>query len=699
MMRSRNVGRPVAAALIGMLLAAPAAFGQATDVTHVAKRWKADHGTFNPAVMPCDDFYEHVCGGWAVPGNIPADKPNAQWASSLAGEINDHLIDQLLAGDTPIDNSEVIRLRIFFSSCMSQDADSERAADETLRGWLDRINAVQTRDQLTAIMFDLQAHGVNAFFEYSGQPDRADRTRHRGEIRQRITGLWSGAYSDKGSGADGTLTAYRAHVARMLALTGISAADAAGQAMAVFSLESAMAAKALSYSDQFDPQKSEHPSVAAELREIAPGIDWTRYLKMVDAPAGRPLNISSPAYLHEVDALLTKTAIADLQAFLRWQLLLAYGPALPVRFVEENQSYTRRPDVQPPSRIEQCKLATIKALGVELSKQFSLRYVGPQVRSEATAVAEKVRSEIVRSADSIAWLSAAGKAASEERLRMLDLKVGYPDEWPATGDFTLNKKAFLANVINARTFEQKRSWARARAPRNRQSWEMMVYPNAAPGMAAARLMIPNGYPDVFTNSIVLTAAWLRPPLFDAGAPPEVRFGTFGTLVGHELGHVLENHEFDASGEMHETWTAADISAHEKQGACLIEQANAYSIPENIHLDGTQTIEENVADLSGVVHAYGAMAKDLGARISEVGEDGLTPAKRYFIAYAQQWCTAERPEYSRQNIREDGHAPNKFRVNGPLANMPAFARAFSCSGHTAMVRPAKSRCSLWGLAKD
>ena len=83
--------------------------------------------------------------------------------------------------------------------------------------------------------------------------------------------------------------------------------------------------------------------------------------------------------------------------------------------------------------------------------------------------------------------------------------------------------------------------------------------------------------------------------------------------------------------------------------------------------------------------------------ADIADDGLTPEKRFFIAYAPQWCTAERPEYARRNLLEDGHGPNKFRVNGPLANMPEFAHAFACAADSRMVRPPASRCSLWGLA--
>jgi predicted metalloendopeptidase len=298
---------------------------------------------------------------------------------------------------------------------------------------------------------------------------------------------------------------------------------------------------------------------------------------------------------------------------------------------------------------------------------------------------------------SFLWLSPDARAATEQRVRKLDLKVGYPDHWPEAGTFALSDNDFLANVIRAQAYEQRRLWARVEQSRGRDSWETIVYPNEAPGMAAARLVIANGFPDQTTNSIILTAASLRTPLFDGSAPKEVQYGTFGFLVGHELGHILENHDYDADGEPKESWSAKDSAAHDEQTACLIRQADEYVAAEGAHLDGKKTAGENFGDLSGIYSSYLAMTTDLGARAYQKGADGYSPVQRFFIGYAQHWCTAERADFARDSLRDDGHAPARFRTNAPLSNMPAFARAFSCPNTAPMVRPVATRCSYWGLA--
>jgi putative endopeptidase len=49
---------------------------------------------------------------------------------------------------------------------------------------------------------------------------------------------------------------------------------------------------------------------------------------------------------------------------------------------------------------------------------------------------------------------------------------------------------------------------------------------------------------------------------------------------------------------------------------------------------------------------------------------------------------------RQLVITDSHPLGRFRVNGPLSNMPAFAKAFQCKMGEPMVRPEEKRCQIW-----
>jgi putative endopeptidase len=668
---------------------APVPAAPATPGATVAA-WTLDRSTFDPAIDPCDDFYQHVCGGWEK-APLPPGRTTAMWAIDALVANARRTVDQLLGDARPAADPELTRLRTFYASCTIADDARDRAAEPTLQRWLARIDAVTTAAELQAVQRELAAVGVAAWFRITAQRDPAHPTQYRAEIENAGLGLRRDAYADTSARAAARRDAYRALIARMFELTGIDAARAARDAGDVVAIETALAAATPSSDEANDPARTEHAMAPEALRTLAPHVEWAAYLALV-GPAGAALNVAWPSYLRALDQVLAGRAIGALRAALRWRLLDSLGDALPSRLAELAFRFEALPGEQRPDRAEACQLATLKALGVELSRQFA-HALGAPSRDRAIRVAEALRAPIADQIARLDWLSPAARAASAERVRKLDLKIGYPDIWPATGAFALRPDAYLDNVLAARSFEQARVWQRTHAPWQRSSWEMIVYPNAAPGMAAARLTIPNGFPDLYSNSIILTAAALEPPAFDAAAPLEVQYGSFGALVGHELVHVIENHEWDAAGELHDAWTASDIAAHQARRTCIIDQADHFAIGSS-HANGADTLDENVADLSGVRFAYAALARELGPRLTRPGGDGVTPAQRFFFAYAQKWCTAQTPDAAEDSLRHDHHGPPRFRVDGPLANLPEFAAAFSCRAGAKMVRPEPARCRVW-----
>jgi putative endopeptidase len=666
----------------------------ATPAAAPALGWQLDRSTLDEAADPCADFYQYACGGFARTAQIAPDRPTADWARDRASIANDRALQEVLTGTAHADDPELGRLRTFYASCMASGDAADQANAATLQPWLTRIDRIRTSRDALEVLRALHAQGVDAVYHYAGEPDVSDRTKFRGEISRGVFGAPLHIHVDPGAAGDEARRAYRAHIQQMFELAGVPAARAAQDAAAVFALEHTLAAAVAAGGDEYDPTATEHPMTAQALAALAPHLDTAAYLAMVGHPAGAPVNVSSPVYLRAVDAMFAARPVGELRALLRWKLLYGLAPALPHALADERYRFTGAGGVQRRTRADECQLETLKAMGVELSRQFVAASVSPAVRDQALAVAEQVQAEMVRAADAVDWLAPEARAKTADKMRKLALKIGYPERWPATGTFALRADGFLANLLAARGYEQQRMWARARAERHRDSWEMMVRPNDAWGMAAARLTIANGFPDAFTNSILITAAMLRAPLFDGDAPPEVRYGNFGALIGHELVHTLETHQVDGEGELHEAWSAADLASAGARRACAIEQADQFVAYDAVHLDGKKTVDENLADDGGVRHAYAAMAQELGTRVAVHGGDGQTPAQRFFIAYAQSWCSAERPEHAHDNLRDDGHAPPRFRVNAPLANLPAFALAFACRADAAMARPAAARCVVW-----
>ena len=113
--------------------------------------------------------------------------------------------------------------------------------------------------------------------------------------------------------------------------------------------------------------------------------------------------------------------------------------------------------------------------------------------------------------------------------------------------------------------------------------------------------------------------------------------------------------------------------------------------DSLHVNGKLTLGENLADVVGVSVAYDALEKALAGKPRTM-IDGFTPEQRFFLAYAQARRANARDEALRLQIQTDPHSPGQFRVNGPLSNMPEFARTFGCKDGDPMVRSTRAR--IW-----
>jgi putative endopeptidase len=88
-----------------------------------------------------------------------------------------------------------------------------------------------------------------------------------------------------------------------------------------------------------------------------------------------------------------------------------------------------------------------------------------------------------------------------------------------------------------------------------------------------------------------------------------------------------------------------------------------------------------------------MEKALGSK-PRAKIDGFTPEQRFFLGWAQIWRGLQRPEAELQNLKTNAHSPGKWRVDGPLSNMPEFRAAWGCKEGDAMVRADSLRARIW-----
>ena len=232
-------------------------------------------------------------------------------------------------------------------------------------------------------------------------------------------------------------------------------------------------------------------------------------------------------------------------------------------------------------------------------------------------------------------------------------------------------------------FERARALGKLGQPVDRSEW----------------LMTPttvNAYHYPVFSEIVFPAGILQAPLFNPEADDAINYGAIGGVIGHELTHGCDDQgrKFDRHGNLSDWWTADDAKAYEARARCVEEQYSAFEVEPGLKVNGKLVLGESIADLGGLKIAWLAFRKSLEGKPRPADIDGFTAEQRFFLGWAQGWGRKYRPEAARNLTLNDPHPLGKFRVNGPVSNLPEFAAAFSCKAGDPMVRPADKRCEVW-----
>ena len=169
----------------------------------------------------------------------------------------------------------------------------------------------------------------------------------------------------------------------------------------------------------------------------------------------------------------------------------------------------------------------------------------------------------------------------------------------------------------------------------------------------------------------------------------------GSTFGHEITHGFDDQgsKYDEAGNLNNWWTPEDSTKFFGKTSMIVKQFNGYVAVDTLHINGEATQGENIADLGGVIMGLEAFKKTPQYKTKQ-NIAGLTPTQRYFLGYALAWMVNMRPQSVMNQVKSDVHSPAKWRVIGPLSNMPEFYQAFGVKKGDAMWRTPEERVSIW-----
>ncbi|HTH54053.1 MAG TPA: M13 family metallopeptidase [Edaphobacter sp.] len=647
-----------------------------------------DLSSIDSLVDPCNDFYKFACGKFAANHPIPSDQPEVDEFYALYNvntqSLNGILTKAAAGGASRTPNEQ--KIGDYYKSCMDVDSIESKGLTP-LEPLLNEINAIQSVDDLPALIGKLQRYGTDVFFSYGEQQDFKDASKQIAYIDQGGLGLPERDYYFRAGAKDETIRKqYVAHVAKMLTLAGTPAAQAAKDADAIMAFETKLAKVSMPVTDRRDPEKVYHLQTMATFTQSVDGTAFNAFQKAIQSPDITEINNANPEFITALTPSIREADLDTLKAYMRYHLLTGAANRLPRRFDDENfDFYGRILTGQPEqsARWKRCSNAVNGALGEALGQVYVSQYFAGDSKAKMLEMVHDIEKAMDRDIDQLDWMSDATKVRAKQKLQGIANKIGYPDKWRDYTKLEIKADDALGNKFQATAFENDRQLNKIGQPVDHSEWSM-----TPPTV--------NAYYDPSMNDINFPAGILQPAFYDQKQDDAVNYGHIGAVIGHELTHGFDDQgrKFDAKGNMVDWWTPEDAKKFESRTDCLVSEYGSFTAVDDVKVNGKLTLGENTADNGGLLLSYLAYLErakankiDLNAKV-----DGYTAPQRFYIAYAQNWCENSRPEVIRQQVLTDPHSPDHFRANGAIVNQPGFSSAFSCKKGAPMV-PANS-CRVW-----
>jgi putative endopeptidase len=674
------VNMRIATVVLSLAIFSAAAFAQGPSQKGI------EVGDLNKSVEPCNDFYEYSNGKWRAENPIPPSM--VRWGRRWqAGEMTKEQLKAILdnvSGKTDWPKGSVEQLiGDHYASCMNE-AKVNQLGTLPIKRIMAEIDAIKSSKDVQRMILRFHELAIPVPFALNAASDNHNPTHVLADIGASGLGLPDRDYYLKPEDRfKNAREKYLVHVAAMFKLAGASDSDAKAAADTVFKMEKSLAENSLDNVALRDPQATDHKTKFADLQKLTPNIEWATYFKNGSIPQA-DLNVEEPKFLQEVNRQLTANSIADWKTYLRWHLLHSAANSLPDPFVQENFDFYSKylggaKEMKP--RWKRCVENTDALLGEALGKKYTDKYFPPAAKARMQDLVRNLLAALGDDIKQLDWMGAETKKKALEKLATFNPKIGYPDKWKDYSSVQVSRDTFWANVTNARKWNVDDDRRQIGKPVDRGRWGMTP-PTS------------NAYYNPLLNEIVFPAGILQPPVFNMEATDAVNYGAIGVIIGHEISHGFDDQgaQYAADGRLDNWWTPEDFKKFQERGQCVATQFDNYFIEPGIHHNGKLVLGESIGDFAGARIAYLAFKRSQEGKPPAPTIDGFTPDQQFFISWGQARGDAIRQETQRLMVQSDPHPTGKYRVIGPLSNMPEFQQAFSCKAGSPMVR--ETRCEIW-----
>lgn len=656
--------------------------------TTTAARKLLDPANMDLAVRPGDNFFMYANGTWLK--NNPIPKSETRWGSfNELQENNYKVLHEILtaaaANKAAKPGSKEQKVGSFYKSGMDSAA-IEKAGITPLNSHLARIDAISSPSALLAEINLEHTEGLGTVFGFSVSPDDKNVTQQICQFYQGGLGMPDrDYYFNQDARTVKIREAYKKYLVTMFGLMGEDATMAEKDAADVFALESTLAQASMTRVEMRDPYKLYNKFGIVDLSAQTPNMDWATILTQLKVKGQDSLIIGQPKFFTEVGKQLIATPVNVWKKYLKFHLVNDMSSFLSSKFdLAHFDFYGRTIRGQQEQKVRWKRVLSMVdgSIGELLGQMYVAKTFKPEAKTRMLDLVNNLQKTYGDRIQRLDWMSDVTKKKALGKLNTFIKKIGYPDKWKDYSKLTIVSNDYVKNIIAASAFEYNYNISKLGKPVDRTEW----------GMTPPTV---NAYYNPGFNEIVFPAGILQYPFFDFKADDAVNYGGIGAVIGHEMTHGFDDQgsQYDADGNLKNWWTDEDAKKFTEKTGMVIKQFDAYTVLDTVHVNGSLTIGENLADLGGLAIAYEAFKKTKQGQ-SNNKIDGFTGEQRFFLSWAQVWRANTRDEEMFTRIKTDPHSPNLWRCNGPLSNMSEFYKAFNIQPTDKMYRAEDQRAKVW-----
>lgn len=627
-----------------------------------------------------DDFYEYVNQDLLDQITLQATDAHWDWfgeLNAIVSEEMDQIIEELAAdGQTYPKGSSEQKIKDMYE-CVSNMENRNQTGLGPLQPHIDTIrNAADIAEYVDALARLSEEFGFSSIVGgYGIRQDRADSSEYAVYMMYADT-LIGKEYIENEDSKE-YVDLYFKYVNDMLTEYGMTAEEAAASTESIERLLRDICASTLRTEQLYDPNITYNVYTEEELQQLYTNVDIPAMLETLRIKGQDKYIVMDVEQAKKINSLLVEEnlqALKDYSTFVLLNDTAEYTTANFAKLIDDMDNA-----MYGITQSWEDELIWKRLTQDMLPWDFGTIYVKEHFSAEDKEAVEEMIEQILDEYEVIIrkqeWMSEATREKAIKKLETMQIKIGYPDVWPAALDMMQvtpisEGGSLLSNWLVSMQVMMEDSLNRLGTKVDKTEWD--VTPQTI-----------NALYSPSNNEIIFPAAILQAPFYDSENSVGANLGGIGFVIAHEISHAFDSSGalYDENGNYDVWWTEEELAEYDRMSQSIVEYYSNYEIM-GMKVNGEQTLMENIADL-------GAMT----CITSIIGDDpyALDDA---FTQMTFNWAAEDTASFMMYMLNTDTHAPDKIRVNAVLSSCDAFYEVYDIKETDDMYVAPEDRVGIW-----